>query len=339
MRIDAFNHFFPKKYFDMLLDAGLPDIGKRVSEVPALHNLKARLKIIDSFPDYAQVLSLPMPTLEALGKGNPKMALEFAKVGNDGMGELCAKHPDHFPAFIAQTPMTTKDAGVAETERAINELGAIGTQIFTNVGGKPLDRPEFAPFFAAMERLDKPIWIHPARAANFPDYLSEKKSLYEIWWALGWSYETTAAMARLVFSKTLDRHPKLKVIVHHFGGLAPMLEGRIGPGWDQLGARTSDEDYVKLRKSLKKRPIDYFKQNFYADSAVFGSDAGTVCGLAFFPIDKVIFASDCPFDPEKGPGYIRETLRILESVKLTKAQRDKIYYKNLEAITGRKFVK
>jgi aminocarboxymuconate-semialdehyde decarboxylase len=146
-------------------------------------------------------------------------------------------------------------------------------------------------------------------------------------------------MARLVFSKTLDRHPKLKIIVHHFGGLAPMLEGRIGPGWDQLGARTSDEDYVALRKSLKKRPIDYFKQNFYADSAVFGSDAGTVCGLAFFPNDKVVFASDCPFDPEKGTGYIRETLRILESVDLTKAQRDNIYYKNLEAITGRKFVK
>jgi len=339
MRIDAFNHFFPKKYFDMLVESGLPDIGKRVRGVPALHNLKARLKIIDSFPDYAQVLSLPMPPLEALGKGNAKRVLEFAKVGNDGMAELCAKHPDHFPAFIAQTPMTLKDAGVAETERAINELGAIGTQIFTNVAGKPLDRPEFAPFFAAMEKIGKPIWIHPARGANHPDYLTEKKSLYEIWWGLGWSYETTAAMARLVFSKTLDRHPKLKIIVHHFGGLAPMLEGRIGPGWDQLGARTSDEDYVALRKSLKKRPIDYFKQNFYADSAVFGSDAGTVCGLAFFPNDKVVFASDCPFDPEKGPGYIRETLRILESVDLNKEQRENIYYKNLEKITGKKFVK
>jgi len=235
----------------MLIESGLPDIGKRVSEVPALHDVDIRLKIIDSFPDYAQVLSLPMPPLEALGKGDPVRALEFAKVGNDGMAELCAKHPDHFPAFIAQTPMTTSDVGVAETERAINQLGAIGTQIFTNVEGKPLDRPEFAPFFAAMEKIGKPIWIHPARTAKHPDYLDEKKSMYEIWWALGWSYETTAAMARLVFSKTLDRHPNLKIIVHHFGGLAPMLEGRIGPGWDQLGARTSDEDYVALRKSLK----------------------------------------------------------------------------------------
>src|SRR5665213_4272066 len=77
------------------------------------------------------------------------------------------------------------------------------------------------------------------RAANFPDYLSEKKSKYEIWWTFGWSYETAAAMARLVFSGIMDKYPNLKIITHHFGGIVPMLEGRIGPGWDQLGARTS----------------------------------------------------------------------------------------------------
>jgi aminocarboxymuconate-semialdehyde decarboxylase len=118
-----------------------------------------------------------------------------------------------------------------------------------------------------------------------------------------------------------------------------MLEGRIGPGWDQLGARTSDEDYVALRKSLRKRPLDYFKQDFYADTAVFGSRGATLCGMGFFPVDKIVFASDCPFDPEKGPGYIRETLRILDSLDLPKADREKIFYRNLEAITGRKFVK
>ena len=61
-------------------------------------------------------------------------------------------------------------------------------------------------------------------------------------------------MARMVFSKTLDKYPDLKIIVHHFGGIVPMLEGRIGPGWDQLGARTSDEDYGALRKSAEEAP-------------------------------------------------------------------------------------
>ena len=84
----------------------------------------------------------------------------------------------------------------------------------------------------------------PHRAT--PDYADEKKSLYEIWWTFGWSYETATFMARMVFSKTLDKYPDLKILVHHFGGIVPMLEGRIGPGWDQLGARTSDEDYRAL---------------------------------------------------------------------------------------------
>ncbi len=337
MRIDAFNHFFPKKYFDKLLASGLPDIGKRVVNVPALHDLELRLKIVDSFPDYAQVMSLAAPAPEAFG--DPKVATEFARVGNDGMAELVAKHPEQFPAFIANVPITAPDAGVAECERAINELGAIGVQIFTNVNGKPLDRPEFEPFFAGMRRLDKPIWVHPLRGASMPDYADEKKSLYEIWWTFGWPYETSAFMARMVFSKLLDRYPGLKIIVHHYGAMVPYHEGRVGPGWDQLGVRTSDEDYVALRKSLKKRPLDYFKQDFYADTAVFGSRAATLCGLEFYGVDHTIFASDSPFDPEKGPGYIRETIKIIDGLDLSKADRDKIYHGNLERLTGQKFVK
>src|SRR5438105_10415427 len=112
-----------------------------------------------------------------------------------------------------------------------------------------------------------------------PEARDEKKSLYVICWTFAWSYETATAMARLVFSKTLDKYPDLKIIVHHFGGIVPMLEGRIGPGWDQLGARTSDADYGALLKSLKKRPLDYFKQDFYADTAVFTSDAATELGI------------------------------------------------------------
>ena len=141
MRIDAFNHFFPKAYFEKLLASGLPDIGKRATKLPALHDLDHRRKIIGGFKDYKQVISLAAPSLEQLSKGDPKLAVEYAKIGNDGMAELCQKYPDEFAGFVAQTPLTAEDAGVAETTRAINELGACGTQIFTNVSGKPLDRP------------------------------------------------------------------------------------------------------------------------------------------------------------------------------------------------------
>jgi aminocarboxymuconate-semialdehyde decarboxylase len=339
MRIDAFNHFFPRPFFERMLEVAgdVSDIGKRVRSVPAIHDLDVRLRIIDEFADYAQILSLPMPPLEILSKGDAALELELARVGNDGMADLVARHPGQFPGFIASVPMSQRDAGAGEAERAVRELGAIGVQIFTNVGGEPLDRPRFEPLFAAMHRMDKPIWLHPARGANHPDYLAEKKSLYEIWWCFGWLYETSAAMARLVFSQTFDRYPGLKIIAHHLGAMVPYAEGRVGPGWDQLGVRTSDEDYVKLRNSLRKRPLDYFKQDFYADSAVFGSRAATVCGLAFYGADRVLFASDCPFDPEGGRGYIRDTIAIIEGLDLSPQERDNVYRRNLERLTGRTF--
>jgi uncharacterized protein len=339
MRIDAYTHFIPQKYFAKVLDiADAPaDIGKRVREVPCIHDLDVRLKIVDMFDDYAQILSYPMPPPERLCK--PEQLEDLIRLVNDGFAEIVAKHPDRFPGFVAQAALLAPDGGVREAERAIKDLGAIGVQIYTNVNGKPLDRPEFEPFFATMAKLGKPVWVHPARASNHPDYLDEKRSRYEIWWTFGWSYETAAFMARMVFSKMMDKYPDLKLITHHFGGIVPMLEGRLGPGQDQLGARTSDEDLDAVRRSLKKRPLDYFKQDFYCDTAVFGSHAATVCGLAFFPLDKVVFASDCPFDPEKGTAYIRETLKILDSLDLSKEARDKIYYKNLERITGTKLVK
>jgi uncharacterized protein len=340
MRIDAYTHFFPKKFFDKMIEiAGeYKDMGKRVRSLPALFDLDVRKKIVDQHKDYQQVLSYPQPPFESFCK-TPQQLDEMIRLCNDGFAELCDKEKDRFPAWVAQVALGAPDAGAAEAERAVKN-GALGVQIYTNVGGKPIDLPQYRPFWEKMNALGKPIWIHPARGADTPDYpLAEKKSLYEIWWTLGWSYETACAMTRLVYSKIMDTYPNLKIITHHFGGIVPMLEGRLGPGNDVMGSRTSEEDYVALRKGLKKRPLDYFKQDFWADTAVFGGVPATKCGLEFFPHDKVVFASDCPFDPEGGSMYPRVTLQILDSLDIPKEQRAMMDYKNLEAVTGVKLVK
>ena len=323
MRIDAYTHFFPKRFFDKLDDvaADYTDMGKRVRSLPALYDLDVRKRIVDGHKDYQQILSYSQPPIELIAK-TPGQIDELCRLINDGLAEIVAKDKDHFPGFVAQVSLAASDAGVGEAQRAVNELGALGVQIYTNVAGKPLDRPEYRPFFAKMSALGIPIWLHPVRGAEVPDYISEQKSLYEIWWTFGWSYETATAMIRLVYSKIMDDHPGLKIITHHFGGIVPMLEGRIGPGNDVMGSRTSDTDYVSLRKSLKKRVLDYFKQDFWADTAVFTAEPATKAGLEFFPRDKIVFASDCPFDPEGGTMYPRETLRILDSLDLSPADRD-----------------
>jgi len=200
--------------------------------------------------------------------------------------------------------------------------------VFTNVNGRALDEPEFWPIFERATRMyDVPIWMHPARGANFPDFLGEKKSKFEIWWTFGWPYETSAAMTRMVFSGFFDKLPDMRLITHHMGAMIPFFEGRVGPGLDQFGCRTSDEDYEGLLKRMAKRPIDYFRM-FYADTALSGSASGMRCGLDFFGADRVLFATDCPFDPEGGPMYIRTTPQALEKLNLAEDDKRKIYFGN-----------
>jgi len=330
MKIDIFNHLFPQRFFNEFINVGssFKDMGKRAQNVYAIANLDERFRVMDEFGDYCQVLSLPSPPIEAYA--GPDKSPHVARVANDGLAELVAKYPKRFIAFAASLPMNNPAEAEREFDRAITQLGAKGVQLFTNAAGKPLDAPEFLPIFEEAARRNVVIWLHPARGASFPDYLSEERSKYEIWWTFGWPYETSAALSRLVFSGLMDRLPHLKIVTHHMGGMIPYFEGRVGYGWDQIGSRTSDEDYRALLKSLRKRPVDYFR-SFYADTALFGAAAGTKCGLDFFGIDQVVFSSDTPFEPEPGL-YIRETIRVLDNLGLSADQKDRIYRRNAERL-------
>jgi aminocarboxymuconate-semialdehyde decarboxylase len=327
MKLDVFNHIFPRRFFDRML-AVAPDgkdLHKRVRAIPSIVDLEARFRIMDQFGDYAQIISLGSPPIEAFGP--PPLSTELARLANDGMAELVAKYPERFPAFIASLPMNDPQGLLDEAERAVRKLGAVGAQVFSNVLGAPLTAPETLPLFDLMAELDLPLWLHPARGADFADYRKEKKSHYEIWWAFGWPYETSVAMAHIVFEGLFDRHPGLKIITHHMGGMIPYFEGRVGPGWDQLGTRTSDVDYSELLRKLNKRPLDYFRM-FYADTALFGAFEATRCGLEFFGAEHVLFASDSPFDPEKGSMYTRTTIEIVDRLEIAPEERQAIYEGN-----------
>lgn len=327
MKIDAFCHILPRNFRERLvkLSESTSTIKMRSLGIPCMTDLDVRFRIMDRFENYVQVVSMAAPPIESMG--NPKQTAELAQIGNDGLAELVSKHPDRFPGFVASLPMNDPDATVREIERAIVKLGATGVQIYSNVNGKPLDDPAFLPIFEKMAEFNLPMWLHPTRPASFPDYQTEKKSKYELWWVFGWPYETSIAMSRILFAGYFDRFPNLKIITHHFGAMIPYFSGRTGPGLDQLGARTEDEDLAAYARRLKKRPQEYFKM-FYADTATFGSRAAMECGLDFFGVDKVLFASDSPFDPEKGPGYIRETIRCIEELPISPEDRKKIYEGN-----------
>lgn len=327
MKIDIYNHVMPVRYLELMKqhmkDAGLV---KRMSTLRMLWDIEARAQMLDQWPDVQQVLTLSLPGPEMVG--GPELAPQLARIANDDMADICKKWPKKFPAFVAALPMNNVPEALEEMDRAIEKLGARGIQILTNVSGRPLDGEELFPIFERVTRKhDLPIWMHPARPATRADYVTEQKSKYEIWQVLGWPYETSAALARMVFSGLLDKLPDMRLITHHCGGMLPYFAGRAETLWAQLGSRTADEDYGAVLKRMSKPVIEYFKM-FYGDTVLGGSASALRCGLDFFGADRVVFASDCPFDPEGGPMFIREGIRSIEDLHLPETDKRKIYFGN-----------
>jgi len=327
VKIDVFPHILPRKYFDRMLEVAPRGMHmqKRITGIPVLIDVDLRFRIMDRYPDYVQVLTLAAPPIEVVA--GPERSPELARLANDEMAALVARHPDRFPAFVASLPMNNPEAALVEIDRALDQLGATGVQVFTNVNGRPLDLPEYLQVFDRLAQRRLPVWIHPARPDRMADYPGEARSKYDLWWAFGWPYETSIAMGRLVFSGIFDRHPDLVIITHHLGAMVPFCEGRIGGGLDQLGSRTDDPDDGAALKRLKKRPLDYFRM-FYGDTALFGAWHGMESGLTFFGADHVLFGTDMPFDPEKGPGFIRETIAAMERMRASAEDKVKIYEGN-----------
>jgi predicted TIM-barrel fold metal-dependent hydrolase len=278
IKIDAYNHYLPPPYLELLKryskDSG---IVKRMASIRVLWDIEARVELLGQWPEVRQILTLGLPHPEGLG--GPAISTISARTANDGMAEACRRWPEKFPAFVASLPMNDVPAALEEMDRAIGTLGARGIQIGTNILGRPLDEAEFFPVFERMANHHRlPIWMHPLRQQSFADYRNEPKSRYEIWQVLGWPYETSAAMARIVFSGLFDRLPELRIITHHCGGMLPYFSGR--------------------------------------------------AGLDFFGTDRVVFASDCPFDPEGGAMFIREGIRSIADLCLPHDVERKIYYAN-----------
>lgn len=326
-KIDIYNHVLPLPYLELVKQRySDPGMVKRMTSIPVLWDMDARVEMLAQWPEVQQVLTLANPPPESLF--GPEDSPAAARVANDAMAQICARYPKSFPAFVAALPMNNTPASLAEMDRAIGTLGARGIEIKTNVNGRPLDDPAFFPIFErATNRHGVPIWMHPIRSAKTSDYAAEPRSRYEIWQVMGWPYETTAAMARMVFSGMLDRLPNMRIITHHCGGMLPFFGGRAEALWAQLGSRTSDEDYSGVLKGLKKPFMDYFKM-FYGDTVLGGSASALRCGLDFFGPDHVVFASDCPFDPEGGPMFIREGIRSIETLNLPAEVKRKIYAEN-----------
>ena len=317
MIIDIFNHCFPSKY--------LKEVAKTKRVEPALAymqyepepaperadfwNPATRIKVMDKFGIDIQVVNLAMAPFVL----PPLEPLALNKLANDGIvEEFVNKYPERFVGLATLTSLTGE--ALDELDRCIRDLGLKGVQIFTNVNGKPLDSPEFLPFYEKMAKYDLPILIHPT-SMNVVEDTNPWASKYGI--SLNWPYYSSNAMGMLVYGGVLQKYPNLKVVIHHLGGMIPFYGVRIW-GW----ARTR-------LTSLGYDPIDYFKM-FYADTATNGSVSAMKCGYDFFGPEHVVFATDYPYNVIGPPTYIglSETVKSVKELAIPENEKQMIFEGN-----------
>jgi predicted TIM-barrel fold metal-dependent hydrolase len=316
--IDSYSHIVPPKYLEArrkIAPRVEGDLGTR-----GLYDLDLRFRVMDKFEGMVQVLTMDIPPVEDFGEHS----VDLAKIANDEMAELVTKYPDRFVSAIASLPMNNMDAALKEVDRAINDLKFRGVLIYSNINDKPLDSPEFMPLYEKMSHYNLPIFIHPHRDADFPDYKTEKTSKYNIQSVFGWPYETTAAMTRLVFSGILEKFPNLKIVTHHCGGMVSFYAERIIQHHDKYeSGRTGG-----YKRGLTKAPIDYFKM-FYNDTAIHGNPAALMCAYDFWGADRMLFAADIPHaDRQHGLVTTRKTISAIEQMQISDIEKKKIFEDN-----------
>lgn len=326
MKIDIFPHILPVKYKEAFQKINKSEVFIKMHNIiPTLSDLDYRFRIMDEYDQLMQVLTLSAPPVENFA--DPQQSASLSKLANDEMAELVVKYPDRFAAAVACLPMNDMNAALDEVDRAINDLHFRGVQIFTPINDKPLDSAEFLPLYEKMSQYDLPIWIHPQREMDYPDYRTEKTSKYAVHSMLGWVYETSSAMVRLVLSGILEKYANLKFIVHHGGAMIPFLNRRVASFIDFSATRLKN----RILEHISGPPIDYFKM-FYADTAIYGNTAGLMCSYDFFGAQHLLFGTDMPYDSQFGLTFTGETIKSIEQMAISDAEKKMIFEDNARGL-------
>ena len=303
MTIDFFCHIYPKPIFAIVKNERVLSF----ASIPYFVHPEARLKHMKKYNVNMQVLSMPLTN--ALKGLNCNDEVKLCRVFNNIISDICHKYPSKFEG-VACLPLSSLGETLDEVDRAIQDLDLKGLLVSSNIRGKPLDSQDFYPLYEKAVKYDVPILIHPA---DWEGYQLIKD--YDLMLSIGWPFDTTQAMCRLVFGGIFDRYPTLKIVVHHLGGVIPYLMGRL---------QTNLQRTWRPRFESPKQLLHYFKL-FYADTAVNCWRNGLRCGYSFFGPDRTIFATDYPFGPEHGEMFIRETIASIRELPIPEEGKLKIF--------------
>ncbi|MBO0691329.1 MAG: amidohydrolase [Acidimicrobiaceae bacterium] len=274
-----------------------------------------RIAVMDEAGIDLQVLSLVAYGVQNLP---PAQSVEFAREANDRMAAACVAHPARFRAFAA-LPMSDPSAAADELRRCVTEHGFLGAMVFGHTGGRWLDHPTNEPVFSALERLNVPLYIHPApplpevRQAYYSDLGDAGQSLSTGGW--GWHVECGMHLLRLVVTGTFDRHPGLRVVVGHMGENLPFSLARAD---DRLSPVTRGERGV----------AETILAQVWITTSAYITFPPLLCALQVFGADRIMFSVDHPFaDSSKATAALR-------AAPISPGDLEKVAWANATAFLG-----
>src|SRR3954469_3701121 len=283
-----------------------------------------RLGYMDAHGVGMMIVSLNAPAVQAIP--DPKRAADIARRANDALAEAVSRHPKRFAAFAA-VPLQDPDQAARELERCVKDLKFVGALAngFSQVGevksARYYDLPEFLPFWATVERLDVPFYLHPRNP------LPGELRMYEGHdWLLGptWAFavETATHALRLMGAGLFDRHPKLKIVLGHLGEGLPFNIWRV----DNRNGWSHSEHHCPAKRKMG----EYFRENFWLTTAGNFRTQTLIDCLLEVGSEHVLFSTDYPFEDVGDAAVWFDALPVSEADKLKMGRTNAVKLFNLK---------
>ncbi|MCC6197464.1 MAG: amidohydrolase family protein [Burkholderiales bacterium] len=323
--IDVHTHCLTEAWFDLLKQHGGPRYTVRevsgglraihldgapfMTPVPPMFDYGLRLRTMDECGVDVCVVSLTCPNCFW---GGPEVSLQAARIMNDDMAAAQTAHPARLRWF-ASLPWQYPELALAELDRAKGK-GASGVMVLANIGGLPLTDPSFASIWKAIDEHALPVLVHPTAP---PGVGEMDMSRFQLTASIGFTFDTSLAVARMIYDGFFDRYRKLKIIAAHGGGALPYLVSRMDQCYDNIPA---------CREKIGHRPTE-FMSRIFADAVVFAPEVLDLCVKAF-GADNVLYGSDYPHTIGDMPGCLARVNGLPQGV------RDKVRGTNAQRVFG-----
>ncbi len=291
--IDVHTHMLDRAWLRLLKEKGAPryDVAPISDELDGIYHDGAlfmtpmpghfdydlRIRDMDDGGVDLAIVSLTCPNVFW---GDEAASLEAARIVNDSMAQGQADHPERI-RWLASLPWEYPEQALTELTRACDR-GAVGVMVLANVAGRHLTEAAFAPIWQAIDDRGLPVLVHPSEPPGTP---AMDMRAYSLASTVGFMFDTTLAITRMIFDGFLDRYPNLKIIAAHAGATAPYLAGRMDRSWEMT---------LPGKAAISIPPSEYLRRIYY-DAVTYQQEALELC-IKVGGADKMMYGSDYPHD-------------------------------------------